>query len=165
MSAAINIKIAGTGAGTGIKAATDIDKERGLSEAGGYPLVADWNDPNYIGHGVGHRDPKTGEPVPANIHIPTDGELNPQNYVSTAVAEEDPNEVRQRIRDAFLQKYGMKRASLYRANLYSVTSAIQLRLGGKEAGARNGERAKLERAAYQVDHSEIHFRSERRHRR
>ncbi|KAJ2529598.1 hypothetical protein EV175_007360, partial [Coemansia sp. RSA 1933] len=92
MNASPYVRIVGTGAGTGIKAATDIDKEHGLTEAGGYPLVTDWNDPRYIGHGLGHRDPRTGEPIAANVHIPTDGELNPQNYINTTFIEEDPEE-------------------------------------------------------------------------
>ncbi|KAJ2508378.1 hypothetical protein IWW47_000642 [Coemansia sp. RSA 2052] len=165
MSAAVHTRISGTGAGTGTKAATDIDKENGLVDAGGYPLIADWNDPKYIGHGVGHRDPKTGEPVAASIHIPSDGELNPQNYLNVTAVEEDPNVVRQRVRDAFLTKYGKNKASLYRANMYSIVGGIQSRVGRRDAGSRSKERATLERAAYQVDHSEIHFRSEGKHRR
>ncbi|KAJ2747258.1 hypothetical protein GGI20_000683 [Coemansia sp. BCRC 34301] len=165
MSAAVHIRISGTGAGTGINAATDIDKEHGLVEAGGYPLVSDWNDPKYIGHGVGHRNPKTGDPVAANIHIPSDGELNPQNYLNVAAVEEDPNIVRQRVRDAFLVRYSKSKASLYRANMYSILGGIQSVVGRKEASRRSSERATLERAAYQVDHSEIHFRGERQHRR
>ncbi|KAJ2867690.1 hypothetical protein GGH94_000657 [Coemansia aciculifera] len=165
MSAAVQTRISGTGAGTGIKAASDIDKEHGLIEAGGYPLISDWSDPKYIGHGVGHRDPKTGDPVPANVHIPSDGELNPHNYLNVAAVEEDPQVTRQRIRDAFLLKYNKNKASLYRANMYSVIGGIQSRVGRRDAGSKNSERATLERAAYQVDHSEIHFRGERRHRR
>ncbi|KAJ2297707.1 hypothetical protein IWW55_004701 [Coemansia sp. RSA 2706] len=157
MSAAV-LKISGTGAGTGTRAATDIAKEAGLTEAGGYPLVSDWNDPGYIGHGVGHRDPKTGDPVPANVHLPSDGELNPQNYISVMAAEEDPEEVRQRTRDAFLQRYNKKRASLYRANMFQMAGKLQSLVGSKTAGARSTERARLEHAAYSVDHSEIHFR-------
>ncbi|KAJ2028671.1 hypothetical protein IWW57_002046 [Coemansia sp. S610] len=165
MSAAVQMRISGTGAGTGFKAATDIDKENGLVEAGGYPLVSDWNDPKYIGHGVGHRDPKTGDPIPANVHIPSDGELNPQNYLNVAAVEEDPQAARQRIRDAFLLKYDKKKASLYRANMYSAIGGIQSKVGRRDAGSKSSERGALERAAYQVDHSEIHFRGERQHRR
>ncbi|KAJ2798050.1 hypothetical protein H4R20_004962 [Coemansia guatemalensis] len=158
MSAPDTLKISGTGAGTGTRAATDIAKESGLEEAGGYPLVTDWDDPKYIGHGVGHRDPKTGEPMPASVHIPADGELNPQNYIRTEAAEANPEEVRQRTRDAFIHKYGKKRASLYRANMHQVLGKLQLMVGSNAAGEKNIERASLEHAAYQVDHSEIHFR-------
>ncbi|KAJ2614122.1 hypothetical protein H4S08_001857 [Coemansia sp. RSA 1365] len=158
MSALDALKISGTGAGTGTRAATDIAKETGLEEAGGYPLVIDWNDSRYIGHGVGHRDPKTGKPMPANVHIPTDGELNPQNYIRTEIAEENPDEVRQRTRDAFMHKYGKKQARLYRANMHQVLGKLQLMIGSKTAGEMNIERANLEHAAYQVDHSEIQFR-------
>ncbi|KAJ1827291.1 hypothetical protein LPJ56_001740 [Coemansia sp. RSA 2599] len=161
MSALATQNIGGTGAGTGIKAATDVAKESGLTEAGGYPLIADWNDSRYIGHGVAHRDPKTGEPVPANVHIPADGELNPQNYINTIMVEEDPEEARQRTRDAFLLKYNKKKASDYRANMYKLAGSIQSKLGNKEAGAKKLERAKLEREAYHVDHSEIHFRKDK----
>ncbi|KAJ2223637.1 hypothetical protein GGF40_001170 [Coemansia sp. RSA 1286] len=158
MSGLATTNIGGTGAGTGTRAATDVAKETGLVDAGGYPLISDWNDSRYIGHGVAHRDPKTGEPVPANVHIPADGELNPQNYINTTVVEENPEEVRQRTRDAFLQKYNKKRASDYRANMYKMAGNIQSKLGNKEAGAKKLERAKLEHEAYHVDHSEIHFR-------
>ncbi|KAJ1724003.1 hypothetical protein LPJ53_001698 [Coemansia erecta] len=158
------IRISGTGAGTGTKAATDVAKETGLTEAGGYPLIADWNDSRYIGHGVAHRDPKTGEPLPAEVHIPADGELNPQNYINTTAVEEDPAEMRQRTRDAFLLTYNKKKASEYRANMYKLAGSIQSKFGAKEAGAKKIERAKLEHAAYHVDHSEIHFRGERKHR-
>ncbi|KAI9504158.1 hypothetical protein GGI25_001300 [Coemansia spiralis] len=152
------IKISGTGAGTGTKVATDIDKESGLIEAGGYPLVTDWNDPKYIGHGLGHRDPKTGNPIPANVHIPSDGELNPQNYISTAMVEENPEEKRQRIRNTFLETYNKKKASLYRANAYSFIGSIQKKTGGKQSAEKNLERSRIEREAYYVDHDEIHFR-------
>lgn len=165
MSAAVatQIKIAGTGAGTGIKAATDIDKETGLTEGGGYPLISDWNDPGYIGHGVGHRDSKTGEPAPADVHIPTDGEVNPQNYIGTTAEEINPEEKRQLARDAFLNKYNKKKASLYRSNMYKLAGSIQSMAGRKTTAEKILERAKLERDAYDVDHSEIHFRGEGHH--
>ncbi|KAJ2657201.1 hypothetical protein IWW48_004617 [Coemansia sp. RSA 1200] len=152
------VKIIGTGAGTGIKAATDVDKEHGDFEAGGYPLIADWNDPRYIGHGLGHRDPKTGNPVPPDVHISTDGELNPHNYINTVYVEENPEEKRQHTRNAFLQTYNKKRASLYRANIYNMIGAVQCKTGSKISGERHLERARIEREAYNVDHSEIHFR-------
>ncbi|KAJ2786117.1 hypothetical protein H4R18_000149 [Coemansia javaensis] len=157
--------IAGTGAGTGIRAATDVAKESGLSEAGGYPLVADWTDPRYIGHGVGHRNPKTGAPVPATVHIPTDGELNPHNYASAAAAaDEDPEAARQRTRDAFAGKYGPARPSAYRAAVCRLLGRIQCAVGRTAAGQELLERARLEHAAYAVDHSEIHFRGEAKRR-
>ncbi|KAI8320706.1 hypothetical protein GQ54DRAFT_298450 [Martensiomyces pterosporus] len=158
MSAPAVLKLSGTGAGTGTAAATDIDKETGRTEAGGYPLISDWSDPGYIGHGVGHRDPKTGEPIPATEHIETDGEKNPQNYLQVLAVEENPTEVRQRVRDAFLQKYNAKKANQYRANYYQALGKIQNKVGSKTAAAANLERAELEHAAYVVDHSEIHFR-------
>ncbi|KAJ2534873.1 hypothetical protein IWW43_002068 [Coemansia sp. RSA 1935] len=158
MSAAAVVKIIGTGAGTGTKAATDIAKETGLIEAGGYPLISDWNDPGYIGHGVAHRDPKTGEPVPANVHLMSDGELNPQNYIRTMAAEEDPEEARQHTRDAFTTRYNKKHASLYRANMYQLLGKIQSLVGSHTTAEQSAERARIEHAAYSVDHSEIHFR-------
>ncbi|KAJ2857069.1 hypothetical protein GGI22_003617, partial [Coemansia erecta] len=100
----------------------------------------------------------TGEPIAANIHIPTDGELNPQNYISTMLVEDNPEERRQRIRDAFLQMYNKKSASLYRANMYGIIGLVQCKTGAKTSGERHLERAKVEREAYNVDHSEIHFR-------
>ncbi|KAJ2819679.1 hypothetical protein IWW50_005373 [Coemansia erecta] len=158
MAAVAVLKISGTGAGTGIRAATDIAKESGLTEAGGYPLISDWNNPGYIGHGVAHRDPKTGEPMPASMHLQADGERNPQNYINMTMAEEDPEAVRQHTRDAFMVKYDKKRASLYRANMYQVLGKMQSLVGSRAASERSTERAKLEHAAYSVDHSEIHFR-------
>ncbi|KAJ2451955.1 hypothetical protein EV183_003260 [Coemansia sp. RSA 2336] len=158
MNATEVVKISGTGAGTGIRAATDIAKESGLAEAGGYPLVSDWNDPRYIGHGVGHRDPKTGEPVPAHIHLAADGEANPQNYISTIAVEDDPEAERQLVRDAFTDRYGNKRASLYRANAYQVLGKLETLVGSIQTGEKHTERARLEHAAYNVDHSDIHFR-------
>ncbi|KAJ2160369.1 hypothetical protein GGF46_002317 [Coemansia sp. RSA 552] len=158
MSTADPVKISGTGAGTGTRVATDIAKETGLVEAGGYPLVTDSNDPAYIGHGVGHRDPKTGQPVAADEHISSDGEVNPQNYINTVVVDEDPEAARQHTRDAFQQRYGKKQASLYRANAYQFLGKLQSLFGSRAAGERSTERARLEHAAYDVDHSTVQFR-------
>ncbi|KAJ1899866.1 hypothetical protein LPJ66_001841 [Kickxella alabastrina] len=161
MSTLAYTNIVGTGAGTGIKAATDVAMEAGLTEAGGYPLISDFNDTRYIGHGVAHRDPRTGEPLPAHIHIPTDGELNPKNYVASTIVYEDPAKVQQHTRDAFLLKYNKKSASHYRSNYFNFVGSVQSKLGQKEAGQRKLERAKLERAAYDVDYNAMQFCRER----
>ncbi|KAJ2791611.1 hypothetical protein H4R21_006293, partial [Coemansia helicoidea] len=79
----------GTGIGTRYPAATDVAKESGTAVFGGVELVDDPTSERYIGHGVAHRDPKTGAPVDARVHIPTRGELYPEEFALAQTADPD----------------------------------------------------------------------------
>ncbi|KAI8320422.1 hypothetical protein GQ54DRAFT_219668 [Martensiomyces pterosporus] len=145
----------GTGVGTGVNAATDVDLESGITAAGGCELISDWSNPAYIGHGVAHRDPKTGEPLPATVHIPTDGELHPENYKLAPTAWEDPEAAHQQKRDELLKKYHVSRAHQYRANFYKAVGRIEVAVGSKEAGKADMERGRLEKEVYRIAHPNL----------
>ncbi|ORX74771.1 hypothetical protein DL89DRAFT_264576 [Linderina pennispora] len=149
------IVLRGTGVGTGCKAVSDVDLENGTSEANGYKLISDFTSPGYIGHGVGHRDPKTGKPLPASVHIPTDGELHPERYISTAIEYEDPAAALQWRRSEFLEKYNVKRASLVRATYFEWTASAQKLVGKKFAAEECLERAAFEREVHAIENPDV----------
>ncbi|KAJ1933941.1 hypothetical protein FBU59_005859 [Linderina macrospora] len=152
------IMLRGTGVGTGCKAVSDVDLESGASEANGYKLISDFTNPGYIGHGVGHRDPKTGKPLPATVHIPTDGELHPERYISTATEYEDPAVALQRQRNAFLERFNVKKASLVRATYFEWIARAQRLLGNKSTAEECSERARQERDVYAIENPDVpHF--------
>ncbi|KAJ1736293.1 hypothetical protein LPJ61_000077 [Coemansia biformis] len=122
----------GTGTGTRHPAATDVAKESGAVVFGGTELVDDPSSPGYIGHGVGHRDPKTGVPVDARVHIPTHGELHPEEYTISQAADVDAGA------DTDTEKlerlYNISKPGKYHANWY------------KTKGIANGLAAKVTRS-------------------
>ncbi|KAJ2505002.1 hypothetical protein IWW47_002257 [Coemansia sp. RSA 2052] len=128
-------KLSGTGTGTPFPAATDVAKESGTLMFGGIELVDDPSSPQYIGHGVGHRDPKTGAPLSASVHIPTRGETHPSefnvaNQVSVSVVSE---------REHLENKYGIHTPGKYHANWYKTKSRV------------NGTLAKVTRSQKHLD--------------
>ncbi|KAJ2784570.1 hypothetical protein H4R18_001035 [Coemansia javaensis] len=134
--------LSGTGAGTRYPAATDVAKEGGGVAAGGAELVDDPSSPNYIGHGVGHRDPKTGAPVDARVHIPTRGELHPEEFAIAQAADAAAVTDAERL----ASKYGISKPDKYHANWYKAKSI----LNGAVARAAGSERH-LAKATMQRD--------------
>ncbi|KAJ2538362.1 hypothetical protein EV175_006485, partial [Coemansia sp. RSA 1933] len=118
-------KINGTGTGTAHPAATDVAKESGTTVFGGVELVSDPNDPQYIGHGVAHRDPKTGEPVSARVHISTHGELHPESYNIAVAADQTLVS----NADILESKYGIAKPNKYHAGWYKTKSMANATMG------------------------------------
>ncbi|KAJ2084402.1 hypothetical protein H4R24_000032 [Coemansia sp. RSA 988] len=113
-------KLSGTGTGTQYPAATDVAKESGATNHGGTELVDDPNNPNYIGHGVGHRDPKTGTPMDAFVHIPTRGELHPEEFALAKVSDS----VKATDAEILEAKYNISKPGKYHANWYKTKSTM-----------------------------------------
>ncbi|KAI8324911.1 hypothetical protein GQ54DRAFT_255623 [Martensiomyces pterosporus] len=138
--------LSGTGIGTPYPAATDVAKESGKTVFGGAELVDDPASPGYIGHGVGHRDPKTGVPVSASVHIPTRGETHPSEFMVAATTEASIVSEKQRLEN----KYGIRTPRKYHANYYRSISA----LNGIVAKA-TGSKKHLEKATVQRDLADL----------
>ncbi|KAJ2305412.1 hypothetical protein IWW55_001941 [Coemansia sp. RSA 2706] len=152
--------ISGTGTGTPHPAATDTAKESGTTVFGGVELVDNPANPAYIGHGVAHRDPKTGVPVDAHVHIPTRGELNPEEFAITKVAEASEFTDKERLQS----KYSISNPGKYHANWYKAKSALNGMLGKVtgsqkylEKAARQGDLATLELSAYNEENGGYTF--------
>ncbi|KAJ2746586.1 hypothetical protein GGI20_001235 [Coemansia sp. BCRC 34301] len=114
------MKLSGTGTGTPFPAATDVAKESGTLVFGGVELVDNPSNPQYIGHGVGHRDPRTGAPLSASVHIPTRGETHPNEFNVVSAANVDVVSERERLK----VKYGIQTPGKYHANWYKTKSKV-----------------------------------------
>ncbi|KAJ1998269.1 hypothetical protein GGI04_005076, partial [Coemansia thaxteri] len=112
--------LSGTGTGTPFPAATDVAKEKGTLVFGGVELVDDPSSPHYIGHGVGHRDPKTGAPLSAHMHIPTRGETHPGEFVFVNQVGPDVES----DRELLASKYGIQKPGKYHANWFKTKGAV-----------------------------------------
>ncbi|KAJ2690968.1 hypothetical protein IWW39_000327 [Coemansia spiralis] len=139
-------KLSGTGTGTPFPAATDVAKESGTLVFGGVELVDDTNSPHYIGHGVGHRDPKTGAPLSANIHIPTRGETHPSEFTVVNQANVCVVSDRERLES----KYGIQSPGKYHANWYKTKSKVNGTLA-----KMTGSQKHLDKAVMQRDLAEL----------
>lgn len=153
------VKISGTGTGTNYPAATDIAKENGTTIFGGTQLIDDPMDPQYQGHGVGHRDPKTGQAVDAHTHIPARGETHPEEF---AVAQVDSKE--QNSSDILLTKYGVSSPSKYHANWYKtlgILNGMMGKMSGRqkflEKATRQRDLGSLEMKAFEEAHGGFTF--------
>ncbi|KAJ2492858.1 hypothetical protein IWW37_001030 [Coemansia sp. RSA 2050] len=134
-------KLSGTGTGTPFPAATDVAKESGTLVFGGVELVDDTNSPHYIGHGVGHRDPKTGAPLSANTHIPTRGETHPSEFTVVNQASLCKVSNRERLES----KYGVQTPGKYHANWYKTKSKINSTLAKVTGSQKYSEKAMMQR--------------------
>ncbi|KAJ1644045.1 hypothetical protein J3B02_000638 [Coemansia erecta] len=152
--------ISGTGTGTSHPAATDVAKESGKTVFGGTQLIDDPTNPHYVGHGVAHRDPKTGNPIDATIHIPTRGETHPTEFTVTKVSEAEKVTDKERLKSQF----GIENPGKYHANWYKAKS-IWNGLMGKmtssrkhvEKAVKQRELANLETSAYEEEHGGYTF--------
>ncbi|KAJ1790130.1 hypothetical protein LPJ59_005217 [Coemansia sp. RSA 2399] len=142
-------KIHGTGTGTAHPAATDVAKESGTTVFGGVELISDPDNPQYIGHGVAHRDPKTGEPVSARVHIPTHGELHPESYNISAMADQAL------VTDADIleTKYGITKPGKYHAGWYKAKSVANATLGKVTGSQKHVEKAVRQRDIARLEQS------------
>ncbi|KAJ2613502.1 hypothetical protein H4S08_002163 [Coemansia sp. RSA 1365] len=145
------VKLSGTGTGTQYPAATDVAKESGTTAFGDTELVDDPNSPNYIGHGVGHRDPKTGAPMDASVHIPTRGELYPEEFALAKVVDT----TKATDSEMLEARYNISNPGKYHANWYktkSTMNGILARMTGSQKhlhkAAMQSELAALEMGAY-----------------
>ncbi|KAJ1668409.1 hypothetical protein IW140_000237 [Coemansia sp. RSA 1813] len=145
-------KIHGTGTGTTHPAATDVAKESGTTVFGGVELISDPNNPQYIGHGVAHRDPKTGSPISASVHIPTHGELHPESYNISTTADQTVAT----SSDLLESKYGISRPGKYHASWYKAKSVANATVGKVtgsqkhlEKAVRQSDIARLEQSAFE----------------
>ncbi|KAJ2710069.1 hypothetical protein H4R19_003932 [Coemansia spiralis] len=141
----------GTGTGTRHPAATDVAKESGTVVFGGVELVDDPASERYIGHGVAHRDAKTGAPVDARVHIPTRGELYPDEFahaqaVDTAAATDA---------EELASRYNITKPGKYHANWYkakSIANGLVAKVTRSpqyaEKAAMQRDLASLEKGAY-----------------
>ncbi|KAJ2848800.1 hypothetical protein IWW36_003070 [Coemansia brasiliensis] len=152
--------ISGTGTGTPYPAATDVAKEAGRTNFGGVELVDNAANPNYIGHGVGHRDPKTGAPVDAHTHIPTRGELHPEEFATTQVVETAISSDKELLQSEF----NISSPGKYHAGWYRTKSIFNSMIGRMmssqkhlDRAAKQGRLAALELSAYQEDNGGYSF--------
>ncbi|KAJ2723625.1 hypothetical protein GGI07_002507 [Coemansia sp. Benny D115] len=113
-------KLVGTGTGTPYPAATDTAKEGGQTVFGGFELIDDPTNPHYIGHGVGHRDPKSGQPISALVHIPSRGETNPKEFTMGAAVEAQVETYGELLES----KYGIQTPGKYHANWFKTKSMM-----------------------------------------
>ncbi|KAJ1741599.1 hypothetical protein LPJ68_002674 [Coemansia sp. RSA 1086] len=154
--------ISGTGTGTPYPAASDVAKETGITSFGGVEVVDNAANPNYIGHGVGHRDPKTGAPVDAHIHIPTRGELHPEEFAATQMLEADVASNKEILQSEFnISNPGKYHAGWYKAK--SIFNGVIGRMVSSQRhldkAAKQGRLAALELSAYQEDNGDTPFGS------
>ncbi|KAJ2163182.1 hypothetical protein GGF46_000112 [Coemansia sp. RSA 552] len=139
--AAINLQ--GTGTGTLYPAATDVAKEPGVKVFGGVELIDDPSSPAYIGHGVAHRDPTTGAPLDASVHIPTRGELHPEEFAVTAAPADAAGATDLELLE---RKYNISSPGKYHANWYKTKSIVHSLLG-----KLTGSKKHMDKAAKQSD--------------
>ncbi|KAJ2451550.1 hypothetical protein EV183_003535 [Coemansia sp. RSA 2336] len=152
--------LSGTGTGTPYPAASDVAKEAGTTSFGGVELVDSATNPNYIGHGVGHRDPKTGAPVDAHTHIATRGELHPEEFAATQVAEADVTSDKEMLQSEFnISKPGKYHAGWYRTKsiLNGMIGRMMSSQRHMDKAAKQGRLAALELGAYQEDNGGYTF--------
>ncbi|KAJ2475749.1 hypothetical protein IWW56_005274 [Coemansia sp. RSA 2131] len=152
--------LSGTGTGTPYPAATDIAKETGTTSFGGAELVSDPNSPGYIGHGVAHRDPKTGAPVEAHVHIPTRGDIHPEEFAISKIVDAAASTDKETLKS----KYNITNPGKYHANWYKTKSVVNALLGKvtgsqkyMEKAAKQSNLAALELSAYNEDNGGYTF--------
>ncbi|KAJ2354296.1 hypothetical protein IWW50_004923 [Coemansia erecta] len=152
--------ISGTGTGTPYPAATDVAKETGTTAFGGTELVSDPNSPSYIGHGVAHRDPKTGAPIEAHVHIPTRGDLHPEEFATTKLVDAAASTDKEMLQS----KYNISNPGKYHANWYRTKSMVNEMLGKltgsqkyQEKAAMQSSLATLELSAYNEENGGYTF--------
>ncbi|KAJ1995843.1 hypothetical protein GGI25_000281 [Coemansia spiralis] len=134
-------KLQGTGTGTQLPAATDVAKESGTVIFGGVELIDDPNNPQYIGHGVAHRDPKTGQPVSAFDHIPTRGELYPEEFaILTTVDQTSASDS-----ELLEGKYGIVDPGKYHANWFRTKSLLNTTLAKITGSQKHRDKAEMQR--------------------
>ncbi|KAJ1950345.1 hypothetical protein EC988_004422, partial [Linderina pennispora] len=83
-------------------------------------LISDPTNPFYIGHGIGHRDPKTGAMVDPSVHIPARGETHPGEFQAVKMAEEKEATNAQLLES----RYGITTPNKYHAGWYRLKSRL-----------------------------------------